>query len=230
MKIFSVMFFFFFFLNYQILTGHAHPHFNEFADFYIGSTLGRKGGFCIQTTNRDINSRYSPMATQYSTCEYQGITPGWSDNYNIGLPCQWIDVTDWTPKNSTLGTNVNPLGWLCEGSINTDSSGEELWIPSGRKTDSQWPPEHRNKPIDIKKCTNSYGAYKNNKLSVPVSIPNSGEGYLTSTCIEPGQTVGPKRDCEFTQRSSYDGCTPGVMLQFTCSVDSNAKPQVFEGL
>ena len=166
------------------------------------------------------------MATQYYSCEYQGITPGWSDNYNIGLPCQWIDVTGWSPANTTLGTNVNPLGWVCEGSINTDANGNTVWNASGKKTDGQWPAEHRNKGIDIKKCTNTTSAYSNNVLNVPATIPSNGAGYLTSKCVEAGQTIGPKRDCEMAILKPYESCTPGSTINFSCSIPSTAQPQV----
>ena len=166
------------------------------------------------------------MATQYYSCEYQGISPGWSDNYNIGLPCQWIDVTGWAPANTTLGTNVNPLGWLCEGNVNMDSSGNPMWVPSGHKTDYQWPSDHRSKDIEIKKCTTSPGTTNNNKVSVPFSLTPNGEGYLTSPCLESGQTFGPKRDCEFKQRTPYDSCTPGATLSFSCKIPSTSQPQV----
>ena len=166
------------------------------------------------------------MATQYYSCEYQGISPGWSDNYNIGLPCQWIDVTGWAAANTTLGTNVNPLGWLCEGNLDVDASGEPIWLHSGHKTDNQWPSEHRNKDIDIKKCTTTSGATNNNKVSVPISLPSNGQGYLTSSCLETGQTFGPKRDCEFKQRTPYDSCTPGATLSFSCKITSTSQPQV----
>ena len=166
------------------------------------------------------------MATQYYSCEYQGISPGWSDNYNIGLPCQWIDITGWAASNTTLGTNVNPLGWLCEGNVKTDASGNPLWVTSGKKTDDQWPSEHRNKDIEIKQCTNITGAYNNNKVSVPITLPANGQGYLTSSCLEAGQTFGPKRDCEFKQRTTYDSCTPGATLSYSCTIPSTAQPQV----
>ena len=166
------------------------------------------------------------MATQYYSCDYQGISPGWSDNYNIGLPCQWIDITGWSPVTSTLGTNVNPLGWLCEGSINADANGEPLWKPSGKNTDDQWPSEHRKKGIDIKQCTNTTGAYNNNIMGVPITLPNNGQGYLTSTCLDAGQTVGSKRDCEMTLRTPYDSCTPGSTINFSCTIPSTAQPQV----
>jgi len=39
------------------------------------------------------------MAIKYFDCKYQGITAA-GPTYNLGIPCQWKDVTE-TPRGLT---------------------------------------------------------------------------------------------------------------------------------
>ncbi len=42
------------------------------------------------------------------TCEFQGISPGWSDVYDRDLDCQWLDVTGVPAGEYVLRLRVNP--------------------------------------------------------------------------------------------------------------------------
>jgi hypothetical protein len=88
---------------------HQHEHLGGVMDYELRSmagvpvTRGRKQGFCLMDTARatgDSPGRF--------TCEYQGISPGWSDVYDRSLDCQWVDVTDVPAGDYVLRLTANP--------------------------------------------------------------------------------------------------------------------------
>jgi len=202
---------------------HQHPHFSAYADYSFGSAPGRKQGFCIQTTGRTLNARWSPIVTDNWTCEVQGVETGWNDAYNAGIPCQWVDVTNVATKTKAatqpLTLNSNPKNWLCEGVVNRDANGDPTWVWTGEKTAS-------GQNIDKLNCTDSPNYASNNVATVIAEVPVDGNGIITKTCFYPGHNLGPKRDCEFTLRTSLDRCTPGQRVNLECSISSAAPSQV----
>jgi len=72
---------------------HKHPHFEGYAAYSYGSLVGKKQGFCLQDVIRMINHRNTPISSNYDKCNIQGISNGFADNYQGGIPCQWMDVT-----------------------------------------------------------------------------------------------------------------------------------------
>ncbi|KAI8810250.1 hypothetical protein BJ742DRAFT_801150 [Cladochytrium replicatum] len=216
---------------------HNHPHFAGYSTFeYAGSNFGHKQGFCIQATNRVINDRRTPMNSPFQTCNYQGVTEGWGDNYNVGIPCQWVDITDSAslagPATLNLTQIGNPFNWLCEGQVIYDNSSAPEWQFSGNYTVAPpWP--ESNLPIDVYKCKTSPGALNDNVDNVPVFDPAPGNGLLTQECDGTStqlgsQIYGPKRDCGFTPGDLFTSCgTPGQQVSWSCSLaDKTAAPQV----
>lgn len=47
-------------------------------------------------------------------CDNQGISPGCFDEYDINLPCQWIDITGLPDGPYILQITVNPLHTIAE--------------------------------------------------------------------------------------------------------------------
>lgn len=96
---------------------HGHYHFANYAVYeLVGPSgvvaTGRKQAFCLEDTDQiDPNK-----PGQGFTCEYQGISAGWADQYSVSLPCQWIDVTDVPPGDYTLRISINPEQILAESS------------------------------------------------------------------------------------------------------------------
>ena len=88
---------------------HTHYHFDHFADYQLldGETvvgLGHKQAFCML----DTISWAWPFELSKFDCANQGISRGFTDHYESGLPCQWIDVTDVPPGDYTLRIELNP--------------------------------------------------------------------------------------------------------------------------
>ena len=79
---------------YVCSEAHGHPHFEGFARAELLDAddnvlvTGHKQGFCL--LDLDCPGSIPPQFT----CGYQGITVGCSDVYDVGLPCQYIDITD----------------------------------------------------------------------------------------------------------------------------------------
>ncbi|MEZ4449184.1 MAG: lysyl oxidase family protein [Nannocystaceae bacterium] len=89
---------------------HDHYHFDEFARYELRDAQGQmvvanghKQAFCML----DTVSWAWPLAIPRFDCANQGISRGFSDFYDAGLPCQWIDVTGVPPGDYTLRIALN---------------------------------------------------------------------------------------------------------------------------
>lgn len=87
---------------------HDHFHFDEFARYELldGDQLvatGHKQAFCLL----DTLSWAWPFALPQFDCSNQGISRGFSDYYESGLPCQWVDITGLPAGDYTLRITLN---------------------------------------------------------------------------------------------------------------------------
>ena len=87
---------------------HDHYHFDEFARYELRdgdkiAATGHKQAFCML----DTVSWAWPTELPTFDCANQGISRGFSDFYESGLPCQWIDITDVAPGPYTLKITLN---------------------------------------------------------------------------------------------------------------------------
>lgn len=191
---------------------HGHYHFNGYGEFSLekdGQRVlpGAKQSFCVESTGRAANAADVAFTTPYASCENQGISAGWEDEYFIGLDCQWIDITDLKIEGESqefsLAMEVNPLRLLCEGEAipgkyvpALDDEGKPVLGPSG-------------KPALKQACKTKPGFYANDKASVTVNIPKTG-GAVTAECDT--LEYGPLRDCGWRVRSAA-ACTPGETVR-----------------
>nr|WP_255216693.1 lysyl oxidase family protein [Pseudenhygromyxa sp. WMMC2535] len=91
---------------------HEHYHFDEFARYELTDSQGQsvvatghKQAFCLL----DTISWAWPFELAKYDCANQGISRGFSDFYESGLPCQWIDITGLEPGDYLLRIILNPL-------------------------------------------------------------------------------------------------------------------------
>jgi hypothetical protein len=87
---------------------HSHYHFDEYAryelldgDQVVG--VGHKQAFCMT----DLYGWAWPFELGKFNCDNQGISRGFLDTYDAGLPCQWIDITGIPPGDYTLHIALN---------------------------------------------------------------------------------------------------------------------------
>ncbi len=108
---------------FQFSSCHNHFHFAQYGTFTIGdkNVSNRKNGFCLESTVRYANSEFSPIETQYGRCTLQGVEVGWGDEYEAGIVCQWLDITNQSAGQVQLGFESNPDGFLCEGSLQDEN-------------------------------------------------------------------------------------------------------------
>jgi len=203
---------------------HQHYHFTHYGSFQYdapGASTTHKQGFCLQSTDRVANTENSPLHNIYAGCEYQGVEVGWVDQYKMGLPCQWVDVTDVDtsagPVTAPLTFTSNPDGFLCEGSPVIDEQGNPVFEPTAFTTvdgDTVWRP----------KCDFADGWDTNNSDSYDATVPAPGESFIGRTC-DRGQ-IGPMRNCGFTAKQQLETCTAGAPATLHCDIPADAAPQL----
>lgn len=112
---------------------HEHFHMAEFATYRLlaadGSVAarGHKQAFCLMDT--EPRSGAGPAEARY-TCEFQGISRGWSDAYGSGLDCQWVDVTGVPEGEYVLEVEVNGAGRYRERDRSNNVARVPVFIPA----------------------------------------------------------------------------------------------------
>ena len=92
---------------------HMHHHVMGFADFELRDgagvvAAGHKQGFCIEDDEQIV-----PLGPSHGySCTSMGISIGWADAYDVGKPCQWIDITDVSPGTYELRVIIDATGVL----------------------------------------------------------------------------------------------------------------------
>ncbi len=86
---------------------HHHWHYMGYADYLLYNSdgyripIGSKTGFCV------LDLECADGGEQKYNCINMGISAHCGDVYDIGLPCQWIDITDIPADDYTMVVRVN---------------------------------------------------------------------------------------------------------------------------
>lgn len=185
---------------------HMHYHFSHYGNFNYNGAPGSKRAFCLEDTNRFHNDERTPLAATHQSCAYQGITQGWGDEYEFGLPGQWVDITDvdaTRPHDLVFDSNADHF--LCEGVPALDASGVPIFDPSEFTNSSGL-------VVGRERCAMPPTWHNNNVGRVSYSTPAGG--YVTEPCTR-GQT-GPLRSCGFNAQPAMRSCTPGATVRLRC--------------
>jgi hypothetical protein len=205
---------------YELSACHGHYHFSHYGSFTLGDgskAITHKQGFCLQPTSRLMNTEESPFNHPYANCIEQGVAVGWVDEYNMGLECQWIDVSDVRPQTLPLSFETNPDGMMCEGTRKFDAEGNQLFEPTNFTTrDGEY--------VDRPQCDFYPDWKKNNTVSYNVVIPPSGQSYVTEPCAD--GIFGPLRNCGMKQQKKLNECEPGSGEGIHCSIPAGSDPQI----
>jgi hypothetical protein len=102
--------------GFQFSRCHEHYHFAGYALYQLidasGKEVlqGKKRAFCL-LDYEPLDDRSYPLPRRTEgryDCNFQGISAGWSDSYDNGLTCQYMDLTGIGPGRYTLRVTVNP--------------------------------------------------------------------------------------------------------------------------
>jgi hypothetical protein len=196
---------------------HGHYHFSHYGNFEYNGAPGSKRAFCLEDTNRFHNDESTSLLAEHQSCDFQGMTPGWGDEYQFGLPGQWVDVTDVdTKQEHDLIFDSNADAFMCEGHPVTDAAGNEIFDPTEFRDSS-------GNVVSRMRCDRPATWHDDNVGAIPVAA--TGGSFVNDPCTL-GQ-IGPKRDCGFKTSTALKSCTPGTQVNLTCT--SSAKggaPQV----
>ena len=194
---------------------HNHYHFSHYGTFGYNGAPGAKRAFCLEDTNRYRNDETSPLWATHQSCEFQGIGAGWGDEYNLGLPGQWVDITDVDSSHAhDLSFDANPDRFLCEGrTLNASNQPVDPTDLSQVVFDaSEFPGVSRIRcdlPANWK--ADNHGA---------ISFASTPGGYITEPCGR-GQ-IGPLRSCGLGNAPQLRSCKPGRPVHLSCSSSDNA--------
>ncbi|AUX20789.1 hypothetical protein SOCEGT47_012630 [Sorangium cellulosum] len=102
---------------------HQHYHFKNFTEYRLlgadGEVVaqGHKQAFCLlDVAPLDPAAPAPPGAPGPGSTGCNFLSAGWADVYEVGTPCQWIDVTDVPEGDYVLRVAVNPIGVIAERS------------------------------------------------------------------------------------------------------------------
>jgi hypothetical protein len=184
---------------YEMDTCHKHYHFQHFEDYSFGNLSASKVGFCLQTTWRYFNNEFTPFNTPFSSCDYQGVSTGWGDDYYAGLDCQWFDVTDAGPGVYELGIKLNPDKFICEGDLNLSSNGSIQWIETNFTSS-------KNTSVYRPDCMFTSGYDLDNYEHVMYNLIEKST-IVTLPCKRQA-TLSPLKDCGFEVKHDNLECKP----------------------
>jgi len=199
---------------------HQHYHFTHYGKFQYGTLPGSKKAFCLEDTDRTHNDELTSLTPNHQSCQFQGITAGWGDEYQFGLPCQGVDITDadtdsMNPVDTTLSFVANPDQFICEGFPVHDSSGNLIFDPTSFISDTGL-------PVSRERCKFTPGYAANNSASTNITA-SDGVGFVSTACKN-GE-IGPLRDCGFSaQPFLMSSCSTGQTVKLSCK--SQDAPQV----
>jgi len=188
--------------------------FNYYVNFAYNTATGVKRAFCIEDTNRYHNDESTPLAGAYQTCNFQGISSGWGDEYQFGISGQWVDVTNVDTTQPHDLTNVlNPQQFLCEGqTLDANNQPVDPTNLSALVFDPTSLTDAQGNPISRIRCNFSPNYAANNVAHVSVS---QGPGSFVNNPCDRGQ-VGPLRDCGFTPPSKVYSCPAASKVKLSC--------------
>lgn len=205
---------------YEYSACHEHYHFSHYGSFTLGDgshAITHKQGFCLQPTSRLMNNEQSPMNHPYANCIEQGVAVGWIDEYNMGLECQWLDVSDVPPQTLPISFTTNPDGMMCEGTRKFDEDGNQLFEPTEFTTKD-------GEPVDRPQCDFFPDWDENNTASYEVTVPAVGESYVTEPCKD--DVFGPLRNCGLEKEHGLRSCEPESNVRLRCDVPNGSPTQV----
>jgi hypothetical protein len=193
-------------------TCDSYLHFHGYANFAYNGSTGVKDAYCINDSDRYLNLETASLSANYLGCTHQGIDPAWGDEYQWGLPFQWVDITNVdSSQPHDLTFNVNPEHFFCEGqTLGANNQPVDPTNMSSLVFDPTTDRDPEGNVIGRVRCDLPGNWHSNDVVSA--SIAESGT-FINQTCTR-GQ-IGPKRDCGWRPEGQRS-CTPGSTVTLQC--------------
>lgn len=193
---------------------HNHYHFSHYGKFDYNGSPGSKRAFCLEDTNRFHNDERTPLTAFHQSCAFQGIGAGWGDEYQFGLPGQWVDITDVdTSTPHDLMFESNPDQFLCEGAtLGSNNQPVDPLNLSALVFDPTTFVDSQGRTVSRIRCNFPSTWHDNNVGRVSVVSPSGS--FVTDPCTR-GQ-IGALRDCGFAPKPPLASCAPGASVHLTC--------------
>jgi hypothetical protein len=188
--------------------------FNFYVNFAYSNAQGVKRAFCVQDTSRYHNDEATPLGATYNSCNFQGISTGWGDEYQFGISGQWVDITNVdSTQPHDLTYQLNPEQFLCEGqplnALNQPVAPTDL---SALVFDATNLHDAQGNTISRVRCRFAPNYATDNVGSVSVS---HGPGSFVNDACTRGQ-IGPNRDCGFSPPTEIHSCAAGSTVRLRC--------------
>ncbi|HEX2484288.1 MAG TPA: lysyl oxidase family protein, partial [Myxococcota bacterium] len=174
--------------------GHGHGHYTNYATYDLLDASeavvaeGGKLGFCLIDSSCDVG------IPSYVSCDFQGLSAGCSDLYDVSLGCQYIEVTGLPDGEYTLRITVDPLGEITESNETNNAALFAVTLGDGSSE-----PDEALAGTSVQLATRSAGGTKLRlkaepdaaiALPAPGHAPTDGGATLeVSDAAAPGSTL-----------------------------------------
>ena len=185
----------------------------SFANYRVDGIDGEPFAICLHDTIRTANHEYSPVATQYDRCDWQGISAGWSYQIPKGSPCNWVDITTVSTSGThNFGSVINPNELICEGIPElTTRPRKQIFGDSFIDTNGRL--------VRKPNCTLISEFAANNAISRRIK-PRARQSAVTSKCAKGfARPLSFLRDCGWRVMKEALTCQPGKNTLIMVQVD-----------
>jgi hypothetical protein len=205
---------------------HHHYHFSHYGNFSYNGSPGTKRAFCLEDTNRFHNDERTPLTAEHQSCNFQGIGAGWGDEYNFGLPGQWVDITDVDASSPhDLTFDSNPDQFLCEGqTLDASNNPVDPHDLANIAFDPTSAVDAAGNTVSRIRC--AFAANWSGDNHGSTRIASAKGSFVTEPCARGQQ--GPLRSCGFGVDAQLSSCTPGATVNLSCSTSGSQVVRVCE--
>jgi hypothetical protein len=189
-----------------------------FGNYTLAKLQGVPIATCVHDTQRLQNHEYSPLATDYDSCDWQGISSGWAYTIPVGSPCQWVDITKINDdRTRVLRTRINTYGFMCEGlPALTEKPKKQILHKEEERFKLMKKPVNATRPV----CDLETNYAMNNLNKTKVRVRTAGAS-TTAKCERNVRPYSEMRNCGWSVAYNSLPCTPGDETTISVSYKSS---------
>lgn len=153
-----------------VWSAHGHHHVENFNDFtFVNASLRfqatnpLKQAACLMDSSPIAISGFTPPAGKF-TCQNQGITTGWDDEYGPELVCQFIDISNVPDGTYVLLGKANAIKRFSEADAYDDGNAIRIQL-SGNGTQAALVPPVMEASLQVAPPTSGAGPWLGTAIS-----------------------------------------------------------------